>query len=116
MKKWLPNKFNYGAKPEEIEQIQERVQARHKNKEMMDMLKKSANKQSVVPTEVAVIMGLYMHTSYEMGREAAYNDIDHMMDETLEKQFHPKCPHCGTTEMLCGHHGVGCNKDPKDGN
>jgi len=23
-----------------------------------------------------------------------------------------ECPHCGTTEMLCGHNGQGCANDP----
>ena len=26
----------------------------------------------------------------------------------------PICPHCGTTEMLCGHNGVGCSKESDD--
>lgn len=26
------------------------------------------------------------------------------------------CPHCGTTEMLCGYNGSGCSRDPQSDN
>src|SRR5690606_6136855 len=34
-------------------------------------------------------------------------------DKTVESFY---CPHCGTTEMLCGHNGVGCEKESEDAN
>lgn len=31
--------------------------------------------------------------------------------ELMSTEFTDTCPHCGTTEMLCGYNGAGCDKE-----
>ena len=39
--------------------------------------------------------------------------VDKKIEDNIECQLFEvsteNCPHCGTTEMLCGHNGVGCS-------
>ena len=39
---------------------------------------------------------------------------DALIDTLVAYVEHTECPHCGTTEMLCGHNGVGCEHDTSD--
>jgi hypothetical protein len=58
---------------------------------------------------------------------ARYLDNDPILSESfLKKQFQKigidlildskiiPCPHCGTTELLCGHNGVGCTGEKSE--
>lgn len=35
------------------------------------------------------------------------DDFEKIIEDRSE---HDPCPHCGTTELLCGHNGVGCSR------
>lgn len=47
----------------------------------------------------------------------AYRDVAKSLRKALEEDDqisrHDPCPHCYTSELLCGHNGVGCDKDPE---
>ena len=40
---------------------------------------------------------------------------DHILQEFIYNK-HIYCPHCGTTEMLCGFNGVGCTHESEESN
>lgn len=85
---WLPNKFNYGASPDNISKIQERVQARMKNKELTDGMLEGIKKSGVFSEDMhqtALLMSMYMHTSYELGKTDGLRDIEHMVNATIDK-------------------------------
>lgn len=42
-------------------------------------------------------------------------DLDFVRDKLIELDgMKDTCPHCGTTEMLCGYNGRGCEKEASE--
>lgn len=47
-------------------------------------------------------------TSNEGLTEDMCEDLEDFERSLSDDKRHDPCPHCGTTEMLCGHNGSGC--------
>jgi fatty acid/phospholipid biosynthesis enzyme len=90
IKEWLPNQFNYAASNEELQEIQERVQARFNNEELVSGIREGivnsgvAGSDEEAKIQSAVALSIYMHTAYEIGRENALVDIDGFIENFLE--------------------------------
>lgn len=85
---WLPNQFNYGASMDQIQMIQERVQARWKDGTLSKQLEKSIKATGTIDpnaVESGIVIALYMHTAFEIGKEAGLSDISIIVDEVITK-------------------------------
>ena len=87
--KWDKDTFIYAASPDEIGMIQERATARFKSKPLVAGLMESIESSGIFKTEdakqSALIMALYMHSAYEVGKSAGLRDIDHMVSSTIDE-------------------------------
>lgn len=90
--KWLLNQFNYGATPEDVKEIQDRAQKRNKHGELIKQFEENFRKitKDEEGIKTNAIMALYIHTAYEVGKEAAYDDIDYMMNKAVDEHFKQK--------------------------
>lgn len=90
---WEAGTFNYAANDKQIGMIQERVQARHKNASLKEAIEKTIKASGVVSEDAlasSVILALYMHSAFEVGRESGLHDIDALVSATLDKKFEEK--------------------------
>ena len=87
--KWDAHQFNFAASPDEVSLIQQRVTKRINCDELMEGIRKDIEKADL-PEEAkegAVGMTLYIHTAYEMGREAGMADAEKFIQGFLEKKM-----------------------------
>jgi urease gamma subunit len=88
-KEWLTTQFNYAANMEQIAIIQERVQERFKDGTLVKELEKSVRASGVVSEDrvsSGILLAMYMHTSFEVGKETGLHDLSTLVDEVFDNR------------------------------
>ena len=85
--KFTEDKFNHVISAEELEFMQRLVQKRVKNKTLKDKYfekHKDVRINGKPVDDCTFFMTMYVNTAYEIGREAGYNNIDHIINSFLD--------------------------------
>jgi len=72
--------------------------------------KKISGLKLLTLNEIEEIKGCWVHREYELN---VFKGIICDLEKDNDNNTNMNCPHCGTTEMLCGHNGVGCSSENK---
>jgi len=86
---WSPDNFGFAPDESEMLLIQKRVAARLKSKSLYEAIHKNLENTEGVPEEAiqsSILLSMYINTAFEIGKEAAFNDVDKLMQKTVAAQ------------------------------